>query len=88
MSEMNKSGDIVPICTVKDRFGVNALVANNASRILCGLDIAMAFQRQYNLQLPIFIDNAESISDERIPHLQQQVILLVFKKTQFEVSTN
>lgn len=77
MSETNKSGDIVPACVVKDNKGVNALVTNNASRVLCGIDIAIAFQNFYGLSLPIFIDNYELFSDDNKPDMNRQEIRMI-----------
>lgn len=76
MSETNKSGEVVPTCIIRDHKGVNALVTNNASRILCGLDISLAFQRFYSLQMPIFVDNAESINDDKLPDIDGQTIIM------------
>lgn len=76
MSDTNKSGDIVPACIIKDYKGVNALVTNNASKILCGLDISLAFQQFYSLQMPMFVDNAESINDDKLPNIDGQTIIM------------
>ena len=86
MSETNKSGDIVPACVVKDNKGVNALVTNNASRVLCGIDIAIAFQNFYGLSLPLFIDNYELFSEDNKPKVTQQEIRLIVDNCQFDVS--
>lgn len=84
MSETNKSGDIVPACVVKDNKGVNALVTNNASRVLCGIDIAMAFQNFYGLSLPVFIDNYELFSEDNQPDINRQVIRMVVGNCSFQ----
>jgi len=54
--------------------GVPYSSLNNASRILAGLDIINTLSRHYNISLPIFIDNRESITklipvDAQIIHL-------------------
>ena len=85
MSETNKSGDIVPACVVKDNKGVNALVTNNASKVLCGIDIALAFQKFYGIKLPVFIDNAESINSENFPGINNQVIKLIVDECSFKI---
>ena len=76
MSEQNKSGEWVPACIITDKDGVNATVTNNASRILCGIDISLAFQDLYELRLPLWIDNAESINFDNLPNISNQEILL------------
>lgn len=86
MSETNKSGDIVPACVVKDNKGVNALVTNNASRVLCGIDIATAFQKFYGLSLPLFIDDYELFSEDNQPDVNRQVIKLIVRNCAFQVS--
>lgn len=86
MSETNKSGDIVPACVVKDNKGVNALVTNNASRVLCGIDIAIAFQKFYGLSLPLFIDDYELFSEDNQPDVNRQVIRLIVRNCPFQVS--
>lgn len=85
MSETNKSGDIIPACVVKDNKGVNALVTNNASKVLCGIDIALAFQKFYGINLPVFIDNAESINSENFPGINNQVIKLIVDECSFKI---
>ena len=86
MSETNKSGDIVPACVIKDNKGVNALVTNNASRVLCGIDIAIAFQNFYGLSLPLFIDDYELFSEDNQPDVNRQVIRLIVRNCAFQVS--
>ena len=86
MSETNKSGDIVPACVIKDNKGVNALVTNNASRVLCGIDIAIAFQKFYGLSLPLFIDDYELFSEDNQPDVNRQVIRLIVRNCPFQVS--
>lgn len=85
MSEQNKSGEFVPACIITDNEGVNAMVTNNASRILCGIDISLAFQRHFNLQLPLFIDNFESVNANTLPGMGNQVVKLVFDYCKFQV---
>ena len=85
MSETNKSGDIVPACVIKDNKGVNALVTNNASRVLCGIDIAIAFQNFYDVSLPIFIDNYELFSKDNNPKINRQEVRLIVGNCPFTV---
>ena len=85
MSETNKSGDIIPACVVKDDKGVNALVTNNANRVLCGIDIAIAFQEFYGLSLPLFIDNYELFSSDNCPETNRQEIRLMVGDTRLAI---
>lgn len=74
MTEINKSGEINDICTVTID-GVDVGVANTARQIMAGIDIAKAFQTNADLDLPMFIDNAEQITDNNIPAISNQIIL-------------
>lgn len=85
MSETNKSGDIVPTCVVKDNKGVNALVTNNASQVLCGIDISLAFQRFYGIELPIFIDDYELFSKNNRPTIAGQEVRFIVDDSPFNI---
>lgn len=74
MTELNKSGDLVDVCTITID-GVDVGVANTARQIIAGIDIAEAFQQNAGLNLPLFIDNAEQICDCNIPAVDNQVVL-------------
>ena len=74
MTEINKSGEINDICTVTID-GVDVGVANTARQIMAGIDIAKAFQTNAELDMPMFIDNAEQITDNNIPVVSNQMIL-------------
>jgi len=66
-----------PVCeTVVN--GIPYASLNNANRIKVGMDILQAFGKSENKVLPIFIDNAESITE--VPETENQQILLVVKK--------
>lgn len=86
MSEQNKSGEFVPACIITDNDGVNALVANNASRILCGIDISLAFQNYFGISVPMFIDNAESVNEGNYPEIGSQVIKMFVDECKFTIN--
>lgn len=48
---------------------------NFSNRLLAEVDICRGFQRKYDVELPILLDNAESIDKERIPNVSNQLIL-------------
>lgn len=52
---------------------------NFSSKLLAEVDICTAFQQLYDIQAPVLLDNVESVDDERIPQIENQLIL--FKKT-------
>lgn len=60
-------------CTVD---GVPYSSLNNGHRIVAGLKIIKALQELYGVSAPIFVDNAESISDGNMPDMDCQMICL------------
>lgn len=61
-------------CTVD---GVPYSSLNNGHRIIAGLKIIKALQKLYGVYAPIFVDNAEAISDGNMPDMDNQIIMLV-----------
>lgn len=53
--------------------------ANNAARINAGLELIDTLAEYYGVELPVFIDNAESVT--RLTHTETQVIRLVVSET-------
>jgi len=49
--------------------------ANNAARINAGLEIIDTLSKHWNLAMPVFVDNAESVT--RLIQMDTQVIRLV-----------
>lgn len=60
-------------CTVN---GVPYGSLNNGHRIIAGLQIIKALQQLYGVNMPIFVDNAEAISDGNMPKMDCQMISL------------
>ena len=60
-------------CTVN---GVPYGSINNGHRIIAGLQIIKALQQLYGVNMPIFVDNAEAISDGNMPKMDCQMISL------------
>ena len=60
-------------CTVD---GVPYKDLNNGHRIIAGLQIIKALQGLYAVQMPVFVDNAESINDFNLPQMDCQLVLL------------
>lgn len=56
--------------------GVPFSSLNAGHKVVAGLDIISALQDIYQVNAPIFIDNAESINDFNIPDMNGQLILL------------
>lgn len=49
---------------------------NYSDKILCDIDLIRGLQALNGLNLPIFVDNSESINTTRLPNTEQQMIVL------------
>lgn len=49
---------------------------NYSDKILCDIDLLRGLQALNGLNLPIFVDNSESINTTRLPNTEQQMIVL------------
>ncbi len=49
---------------------------NNGHKIIAGLNLIKALQKLYDVYVPVFVDNAESINDSNLPDMQCQIIKL------------
>ena len=73
----NINGGLEPVCnTTYDGVPYNDL--NNGSRINIGMDVINTLSEHYGIALPIFIDNAESVTS-LLPTESQQIRLVVSK---------
>ena len=74
-----QNGGIKDDCEVMIPTGAGRMVpytfANNAARINAGLEIIEALSRHWGLTMPVFIDNAESVT--HLADLDTQTIRLV-----------
>lgn len=76
MMQQNKSGAWIPSCTITTD-SVQSSVYNKAESILSGVDISNAFMRHFGLNMPLFIDDAESISANNEIVTDRQIIRLI-----------
>lgn len=74
MTEFSKGGDLIDACILTAK-NVPSGSQNNASQIRIGIDLALAFQENEGLQLPLFVDNAEGVVDSNLPDVENQMIL-------------
>lgn len=58
------------------RKGIKYSDLNYSDRLLVEIAMVRGFQKMNNLDLPIWIDNSESINDYRLPDLDTQMIVL------------
>lgn len=49
---------------------------NYSDKILCDIDLLRGLQTLNDLNLPIFVDNSESVNATRLPRVEQQMIVL------------
>ena len=49
---------------------------NYSDKILCDIDLLRGLQALNGLNLPIFVDNSESVNTTRLPSAEQQMIVL------------
>ena len=57
--------------------GVPYSSLNNGHRIISGLQIIKTLQKEFNVSVPVFVDNAEAISDGNFPEMECQVVKLI-----------
>lgn len=58
---------------------------NYSDRLLVETSMIRGFQKMNNLDLPIWIDNSESINDDRLPELDTQMIVLKVTNSELRV---
>lgn len=78
--DYQKNGEYKEVCipTIDGkRFGDST---NTGRDMEAKLDICNSFQKFFGMQLPIFLDGAESINDEYLPKVDTQLILLTVTK--------
>lgn len=73
--DIQLNGGIAPTCECTVN-GVPFASLNNGARIVSGLKIIRTLQRHYGVSLPVFVDNAEAVSDGFMPEMDGQMILL------------
>lgn len=74
--DYQKNGEYKDVCVpmIGDKTFTESM--NTGLKIQAKLDICDGLQRFYNVSLPVFLDNAESINDENIPATDCQLIAL------------
>lgn len=85
MTSTNKSGDIIPDCRILDLEGVSTQVTNAASKVRCGIDLSLGFQKFYGLNLPIFIDESHTVDADNYPLMDNQIIKMWNNGGEFSV---
>lgn len=87
MWSKTKDGNVVDDCRVLDAEGVDFRVTNTASKIRCGIDISLAVQKHFGLQLPLFVDDADLVNESNMPNIENQLIKLIVTDDDFSVES-
>lgn len=66
--------------------GVPYISVNNGMKINLGIDIINTLSRAYGVRVPLFVDNAESVT--RLEHCDSQIIRLVVSENDKELRVN
>ena len=86
MFEKQVNGDLKDICSpVVDGESYDRNM-NHGSKMLTEIDICLAFQKKYDVCLPIIIDDFESLDPWRVPNIENQIIMLIHDKDCKELS--
>ena len=72
-------------CTVN---GVPYSVLNSGHRIIAGLDIIKTLSDLYSISVPVFVDNAECLSDNNKPSTDGQLIYMEVANGDFSVEVS
>ena len=83
--EYTQEGDPVEtlkiVCGGTDYFGG----LNHSDQILCNVSLVCGLQKLNGLSLPVFLDDGESINSDRLPQIEQQMIVLEVNKDGLKV---
>lgn len=77
MFEKQVNGDLKDICSPVVKGESYDRNMNHGAKILSEIDICRAFQKKYNVCLPIIVDDFESLDTWRVPDIENQLILIM-----------
>lgn len=60
---------------------------NYSDQILCNISLVCGLQKMNGLNLPVWVDNTESLNAVRIPEIEQQLILLEVSDGELEIKS-
>lgn len=73
--DMQINGGMKETCEISYN-GIPYSELNNGHRIVSGLLVINALQDAFGIEVPVWIDNAESINESNIPDMRNQMVLL------------
>ena len=84
MFSEKKDGSIAPNCVIT-MDGRRSATLNKEGTITAGIDVSDAFCRFYGLNMPLFVDDNESLSDDNSVTSERQVITLSVANCELEL---
>ena len=84
MFSEKKDGSLAPNCVIT-MDGRRSATLNKEGTITAGIDVSDAFCRFYGLNLPLFVDDNESLSDDNCVTSERQVITLSVANCELEL---
>lgn len=84
MMKQNKSGEFEDACDITYN-NVPSRVFNFAERIVSAIDISNVFGEAYGLNMPLFVDNVESVNKDNFPATDRQTIKLIVSEDDKEL---
>ena len=60
---------------------------NRSDQILCEIDLVCGLQKLNDLNLPVWVDNSEAVNADRLPEIEQQMIVLEVSDEPLKVET-
>ena len=84
MFSEKKDGSLAPNCVIT-MDGRRSATLNKEGTITAGIDVSDAFCRFYGLNLPLFVDDNESLSDDNCVTSERQVITLSVANCEIEL---
>lgn len=77
MYSRQKDGTLKPDCVVESKEGVKYATLNNSARIRICLSLQQMFCKHFEINLPIFVDEASVFDSEHLPTFESQTIYLL-----------
>ena len=77
MYSRQKDGTLKPDCVVESKEGVKYATLNNSARIRICLSLQRMFCKHFDINFPIFVDEASVFDSEHLPTFESQTIYLL-----------
>ena len=82
--KFTQDGNPIEACRIVSN-GIEYKDFNHSKKILAQADLVRGFQQIQGVQLPVFLDDTESVNDELLPDFANQMILLKVTKDDLKV---